>query len=261
MVYRRESTAGTAAEPGSCMPSASATMAIVDAVPIVMQCPLLRDMHDSARTHSSAVIRPARTSSANCHTAVPEPMSRPGYLPVSIGPPLIMIVGRSTLAAPISEAGVVLSHPDSRTTPSTGLARIDSSTSMLMRLRNNMVVGRISVSPSDITGNSSGNPPASHTPRLTDSATRRRCTLQGVGSDQLLQIPMTGRPSNTSFGKPCAFIHERWMNPFLPGSPNHSALRKRGLSSWFMHTSSHHANLSLIHISEPTRLGMNSYAV
>jgi len=105
-----------------------------------------------------------------------------------------------------------------------------------------MVVGRISVSPSDITGNSSGNPPASHTPRLTDSATRRRCTLQGVSSDQLLQIPMTGRPSNTSFGKPCAFIHERWMNPFLPGSPNHSALRKRGLSSWFIRTSSYHAN-------------------
>ncbi len=34
---RRESTAGQAAEPGNCMPSASATHAIVEAVPIVMQ--------------------------------------------------------------------------------------------------------------------------------------------------------------------------------------------------------------------------------
>ena len=41
------------------------------------------------------------------------------------------IVGRSQLAAPISSAGVVLSQPTSRMTPSIGLARIDSSTSML----------------------------------------------------------------------------------------------------------------------------------
>ena len=40
------------------------------------------------------------------------------------------MVGRSTLAAPISSDGVVLSQPTSSTTPSSGLARIDSSTSM-----------------------------------------------------------------------------------------------------------------------------------
>ena len=132
-------------------------------------------------------------------------MSQPRHLPFSIGPPVTMMVGRSTLAAPMSCAGVVLSQPERSTTPSTGLARMDSSASMLMRLRNSIAVGRMSVSPSDIVGNSSGKPPPSHTPRLTASATRRRCALHGVSSDQLLQIPITGRPSNTSPGSPgCA---------------------------------------------------------
>ena len=60
--------------------------------------------------------------------------------------------------------------------------------------------GRSWVSPSDITGNSSGNPPASYTPRLTNSANSRKCPLQGVSSLQVLQIPMTGRPSSRSWG-------------------------------------------------------------
>ena len=81
--------------------------------------------------------------------------------PLSMGPPDNPMVGRSHDAAPMTSAGVVLSQPISNTTPSMGLARMDSSTSIDTRLRNIMVVGRISVSPSDITGNSSGNPPAS----------------------------------------------------------------------------------------------------
>ncbi len=72
-----------------------------------------------------------------------------------------------------------------------------------------MAVGRICVSPSDMAGNSSGRPPASHTPRLTCSAMSRSPALQGVSSDQVLQIPMTGRPSNTSGGKPWLFIQLR----------------------------------------------------
>lgn len=152
-------------------------------------------------------------------------MSRPWNLPFSIGPPVTMIVGRSTLAAPISCAGVVLSQPDSRTTPSSGLARRVASTSIAMRLRNSIVVGRIRGSPSDIVGNSSGMPPASHTPRLTASATSRRCALHGVSSDQLSAMPMTGRPSNTSGPKPWLRIQERWMKPLRPGAANQSALR------------------------------------
>jgi hypothetical protein len=78
-----------------------------------------------------------------------------------MGPPEMPMVGMSTLAAPISSAGVVLSQPMSSTTPSMGFARMLSSTSIEARLRNNIAVGRSCVSPSDITGNSSGNPPAS----------------------------------------------------------------------------------------------------
>ena len=57
------------------------------------------------------------------------------------------------------------------------------------------------ISPSDITGNSSGKPPASQTPRFTCSARSRKCALQGVSSDQVLQMPMTGRPSNSVVGQ------------------------------------------------------------
>ena len=71
------------------------------------------------------------------------------------------MVGRSQLAAPMIRAGVVLSQPTRRTTPSRGLARIDSSTSILTRLRNSIAVGRMIGSPVDMTGNSKGNPPAS----------------------------------------------------------------------------------------------------
>ena len=72
-----------------------------------------------------------------------------------------------------------------------------SSTSMAMRLRNSIVVGFISTSPSEIVGNSSGNPPADQTPRFTASATWRRCALQLLSSDHEFAMPMTGRPSNT----------------------------------------------------------------
>ena len=55
-----------------------------------------------------------------------------------------------------------------------------------------MVVGLMNISPSEMVGNSSGNPPAAHTPRLTASATVRRCALQLFSSLQELQMPMTG---------------------------------------------------------------------
>jgi hypothetical protein len=139
----------------------SSMLAMVEAVPMVMQCPLERCMQDSAAVNSSCAILPARTSSDICHTPVPEPTILPRKWPDNIGPPEMPMVGMSQLAAPMISEGVVLSQPISNTTPSIGLPRIDSSTSMLARLRNNMAVGRSWVSPSDITGNSSGKPPAS----------------------------------------------------------------------------------------------------
>jgi hypothetical protein len=46
--------------------------------------------------------------------------------------------------------------------------------------------------PRDMTGNSRGKPPISHTPRFTHSAILRKCALQGVSSDHVLQIPACG---------------------------------------------------------------------
>ena len=136
-------------------------LAIVLAVPIVMQWPWLRCMQLSASKKSCSLSVPARTCSLMLQTPVPDPNSCPRHLPLSIGPPDTPIVGKPTLDAPISSEGVVLSQPINSTTPSIGLPRMLSSTSMLARLRYSIAVGRSSVSPSDITGNSSGKPPAS----------------------------------------------------------------------------------------------------
>ena len=132
---RRPSTAGKAALPGKPMPSDSTMLAMVLAVPMVMQWPWLRCMQPSASLKSCMVRVPARTISLICHTPVPEPSSCPRHLPLSMGPPLTPMVGRSTLAAPIISEGVVLSQPISSTTPSSGLARSASSTSIEARLR------------------------------------------------------------------------------------------------------------------------------
>ncbi len=210
---------------GSVTPSASAMQAMVEAVPMVLQVPAERDMPASADMNSCSVMVPALTCSDNCHTAVPEPMSRPWCLPLSMGPPLTAIAGTSQLAAPISSAGVVLSQPTSSTTPSIGLPRIDSSTSMLARLRVNIAVGRRFDSPLENTGNSTGKPPASKMPRRTCSASLRKCALQGVSSDQVLQMPMTGLPWNSWSGMPWFFIQLRYMKPFLSAVPNQAADR------------------------------------
>jgi hypothetical protein len=105
------------------VPSASATSAIVDAVPMVLQCPRLRIMADSERVNCSAERVPARTSSDNRQTSVPQPSATPRKVPVSIGPPGTTTAGRSTEAAAMSKDGMVLSQPPSSTTPSIGLAR------------------------------------------------------------------------------------------------------------------------------------------
>src|SRR6185295_8496971 len=213
---------------GSVTPSASAMHAIVDAVPIVLHVPAERDMPASADMNSCNVIVPALTCSDSCQTTVPEPMSWPRCLPLSIGPPVTAIAGTSQLAAPISSAGVVLSQPTSSTTPSIGLPRIASSTSMLARLRVNIAVGRRFDSPLENTGNSTGSPPASITPRRTCSASLRKCALHGVSSDHVLQMPITGLPWNSWSGRPWFFIQLRYMKPFLSALPNQAAERSGG---------------------------------
>src|ERR1700686_5714094 len=110
---------------------------MVEAVTIVIQCPRERFIQDSASRKSLMSIFPARTASDICQTPVPEPILWPLKQPLSIGPPETTKVGKLQLAAPIINEGVVLSQPQSRTTPSIGLPRIDYSTSMEERLRNN----------------------------------------------------------------------------------------------------------------------------
>src|SRR3984957_17097085 len=190
-----------AAFSGRLTPSASTMLAMLDAVPMVMQCPFERFIQLSASKNSLSGISPALTFSIILKTPVPEPSSRPRNLPFNIGPPERPMVGKSHEAAPISREGEVLSKPINRTTPSIGFARMDSSTSMLARLRNSMAVGRSCDSAKDMTGNSSGNPPASQTPRLTDSASSRKCALQGFAYDKVLQFQMTGL-LNSSCGQP-----------------------------------------------------------
>ena len=157
----RLSAAGVPARPGSTMPSASASKPIVEAVPIVLQWPRLRIIDDSELMNCSSDSLPPRTSSDSRHTSVPQPSAWPRKVPVSIGPPGMTTAGRSTDAAAISKAGMVLSHPPSSTTPSIGLARNISSVAIAAMLRHNIDVGRTSVSPSDTTGRLSGMPPAS----------------------------------------------------------------------------------------------------
>ena len=53
-------------------------------------------------------------------SSVPEPRTSPRQCPGSMGPAGTKTAGRSTLAAPISSAGVDLSQPPIRTAPSTG---------------------------------------------------------------------------------------------------------------------------------------------
>ncbi len=132
---RRLSTAGIAALPESAIPSASVMLAMVEAVPMVLQEPGERLIAASASRKSAFDIVPAFTASDICQSAVPEPTRSPRNQPFSIGPPETRIAGVSTLAAPIRSAGVVLSQPARSTTPSMGLARIASSTSMAQRLR------------------------------------------------------------------------------------------------------------------------------
>src|ERR1700761_4444858 len=82
------------------------------------------------------------------------------------------------------------------------------------------------VSPRLITGNSTGKPPISQTPRFTCSAMSRKCALHGVSSDQVLQMPITGLPSKTWLGRPRLRIQGRGLKPSRSCPPNHAALRK-----------------------------------
>ena len=190
----RESAAGIDAAPGSVKPSASAADVIVDAVPIVMQCPGERAMPSWSSSHCRSLMLPARFSAQYFHTSEPLPNSWSRQWPESIGPAGMKIAGRFMLMAPISNAGVVLSQPPISTAPSTGYERSSSSVSSASRLRYSIVVGFWNTSASAIAGISSGNPPACSTPRLTSSARCLKCEWQALMSLQVLMTAMIGLP-------------------------------------------------------------------
>ena len=102
------------------MPSASASEFIVDAVPMVLQWPGLGADEATISMNSSSAISPAASSRRASQRMVPEPDRRPFHQPLSIGPPLSEIAGRFAVAAAMMSAGVVLSQPVVRMTPSIG---------------------------------------------------------------------------------------------------------------------------------------------
>src|SRR5690606_520744 len=201
-VYLRSSSTGSVLKPNGIIPSASNSPFMVDAVPMVLHAPKPQLSALPISFHSCSVILPVRNSSQYFQRSVPLPSRWPLNTPTRLGPALSCSVGRFALHAPISKPGTVLSQLPSNTTPSIGYDRIFSSTSSDSRFRYSMAVGFMSSSPSDITGNSSGMPPASRTPFFTSSAIVPRLMLQLLNSDHVLAIPMTGCPSYASISIP-----------------------------------------------------------
>src|SRR5450830_464146 len=102
------------------MPRASASAFMVEAVPMLLQCPAEGAEDVTMSINSPYSIFPAAWSARACQTTVPEPARSPFHQPLSIGPPESTIAGMLTVAAAIKQAGVVLSQPVVSTTPSSG---------------------------------------------------------------------------------------------------------------------------------------------
>ena len=115
-----------------------------------------------------------------------------------MGPVVSRMAGTSALTAPISSAGTVLSQPPSRITESIGCALIISSTSIDIRLRRYMLVGCAKLSWIEITGNGTGMPPASSTPRLAALIRSGMFWWQALKPESVSTMPMTGRSSAPS---------------------------------------------------------------
>src|SRR6516162_7204715 len=96
---------------------------------------------------------------------------------------------------------------------------------MASRLRYIIGVGLQYVSDRVDAPNSTGKPPACHTPRLTCSARSRRCIWHGFSSDQVLMIAMTGLPACSTASTPSCRIRDLWLNERRLFAPNQAALR------------------------------------
>ena len=157
--------------------------AMVEAVPITAQLPAVVASRPSMTEISSSLILPARYCAQKRRQSVQAPSRSPLWRPVIIGPPISDIAGRPADTAPINCAGTVLSQPPISTTASIGCARIISSVSIAIRLRNFRLVGLRNTSPSETVGNSSGSAPAAITPRFTASNSSGKCRWQLLKPD------------------------------------------------------------------------------
>ena len=204
---RRESAAGTLAQPVSVIPSASARLVIVEAVPITMQCPAERDMHASISQNSSPDIRPARRSSSKRQTSVPEPIGSFLYIPRSIGPPGTTIrwdvsAGRTHQ---LRRGRLVTTAQQHNPVERVGANR-------LLDVHRHQVPKHHRARPHERFAERDRGELQRKAPRRPDPAldgfgpSWRRCALQLVSSLQELQMPTTGRPRKTLSGKPSAFI-------------------------------------------------------
>ena len=113
--FLRLDTAGAVPQPGSDMPSTSVSIHMELAVPRCAQLPTVGSVIFSASSISSSVISPFSTRPGNSLSSLEQNNSFPFTLPGSIGPPVTMIAGISSLAAAISMPGIILSHPASST--------------------------------------------------------------------------------------------------------------------------------------------------
>jgi len=146
-----------------------------------LQTPTVGAKTPSSSSHSWSSMRPSNRSGPKVQMS-DVTMERPWKKLQLRGPAVSMMAGLPALAAPINCAGTVLSQPASSTTPSTGLHRIISSTSIAIRLRSSIVVGLIMFSCNEMVGNTTAVPPAAVTPAFTDSAKSRNPPLQGLSS-------------------------------------------------------------------------------
>ena len=116
---RSAQTAGMVPFPGSAIPRTSVRQFIELAVNIPAQEPTPGQAHPSASRSSSIVIAPILALPTYSKTLI-RSIFFPWNSPVSIGPPLITMVGMSRRAAAMSIPGMILSQLGMRTRPSNG---------------------------------------------------------------------------------------------------------------------------------------------
>ena len=85
-----------------------------------------------------------------------------------------------------------MSQPPITITESIGWARIISSVSIAIKLRNIRLVGVRKTSPNEIVGKTIGNPPAASTPRFTASISSGKWRWQLLKPERVSAMPITG---------------------------------------------------------------------